>query len=193
MSNFGEDCKHGAKIYSFLERAFFMHSHSRDAAPLESMKHKKKRDLRRWDLSRPQRDLRGSRNFTVRHGRKKALSRIVKNSSVVQKKETSFRGGSDEAESSKGGVPIKLLSKYLHRCTRRVASERLVVSFPEKRFASRPPGGNRQEIICEHPPHGWWGHTGGRLPSDLTGRQHRRRFQISISQWLSIHPGDVET
>lgn len=89
------------------------------------------------------------------------LSKIMKNSSAIQEKETSLRGGGAGTESSKGGVPIKLLSKYLHRCTRRVASERLVVSFPEKRLASRPPGGSRQEIICEHPPHGWWGHTGG--------------------------------
>lgn len=102
-----------------------------------------------------QRDTAGTSTYGGR------LSKIMKNSSVIQEKETSFRGGSDGTESSKGGVPIKLLSKYLHRCTRRVASERLVVSFPEKRLASRPPGGSRQEIICEHPPHGWWGHTGG--------------------------------
>lgn len=66
----------------------------------------------------------------------------MKYSSVIQEKETSFRGGSDGTESSKGGVPIKLLSKYLHQCTWRVASERRVVSFPEKK--AREPTARRQ-------------------------------------------------
>lgn len=160
---------------------------------LQSRMHNK--DLIRWDLLRQ----RGQRLSEFHSTRKKKhvqgrLSGKMKSSSVIQKKETSFRGVSDILESSKGGVPIKLLSKYLHRCTQRVASKRVVVSFPEKRLASRLPGGSQQEIICEHPPHGWWwwGEVvvvwgGGVLIQCPNRPTTLPRVQISISQ-TAVNP-----